>query len=822
MKTTLNKRCSSRFYNSTRLPLRILVCFGIPFLSYTGRAQSLQVIHGLVPPVTAGLQSSAPLQPTQQVNLAISLPLRNHTDLLALIEQRYDPTSTNYQQYLNPEQFADAFGPTTNDYAALITFAQANNLTVTATHPNRTLLDVSGSAADIENAMHVKLLVYQHPTEARTFYAPDADPALDLAVPILNIDGLDNYNLPRPCLSVRRASSPSGHRPDQDPKWLLYMGPDFRTAYAPGTSLTGSGQTVALVEFNGYFIADIEAYEAAANMTDVPVNFVNVNGFQGPGPTNDANAFLENQEVSVDIELAIAMAPGLSRVLVYEAPERLASSPSAILTKIADDDLASQISCSWTWGSAAFTNSITACEQIFQQFAAQGQSFFQASGDTAAYNDAFGGTNAIPYPADSCWVTSVGGTDLNTIDATGSWESETNWNWSSFIGRLDGSSGGISTRFGIPLWQQGISMTANMGSTTMRNIPDVAMVADWVLAFSNNGGNWIPGEPYDITPGAYLGQGTSCSAPLWAGFTALINQKRLALSQPPGGFMNYSLYAAGKTVGSAFHDIVVGGNNWNPGSTTRFPAVSGYDLCTGWGTPNGVATILALSGQIGGIPPGMVDMWEGENNPNSFYGYNDGVAEGESLNYSPGEVGMAFNTAIGYVWVPNGGDLNVGIGSGFTVELWINPASLTSNQPIPSWSGGVTFEICNQTHGAGYGCLFTDIVDTQSVNHYVSSLGNVLTSSVFQHVALTYDQASGYVTLYLNGNPLTTTASGHPTSTYIGSITPQTAHDLYLGWEHLGSGGFLWDGLLDEVSLYNRALAPGEIYLIYRNGRFGK
>jgi len=821
MKITLNKQCPNRFCNSTWLPLRILVCIGVPLFSYTGRAQSLQVIHGLVPPVTAGLQSSGSLAPTQQVNLAISLPLRNHSALLELIDQLYDPASTNYQQYLNPQQFADAFGPTTNDYNALIAFAQANQLTVTDTHPNRALLDVSGSAADIENAMHVKLLVYQHPTEARSFYAPNVDPALDVAVPVLSIDGLDNYNLPRPCLAAMPPSSPSGPSPDQDSTWTIYMGSDFRTAYAPGTSLTGSGQTVALVAFNGYFLADIKAYEDAANITPyVPVNAVMLHGFPGPGPTNDANAFVENEEVSADIELAIAMAPGLSQVLVYEEPQ--GSSPGDILNKIATDNLASQISCSWMIGIGAPTNAITAWEQIFQQFAAQGQSFFQASGDVDAYNDAFLGTNVMPYPVDSCYVTSVGGTDLNTSNTTGAWESETNWNWFPPTGLLIGSGGGISTRFAMPPWQQGISMAANMGSTTMRNTPDVAMVADWVLVFSDNRGNWITHTNYVRYPGDYDVQGTSCAAPLWAGFTALINQERHSLSQPPGGFMNYSLYAAGKKGVGAFHDIVVGANSWTPGSSNRFPAVSGYDLCTGWGTPNGTATFLALSGQIGGIPPGMVDMWEGENSANSFYGYNNGVAEGESLNYSPGEVGMAFNTANGYVWVPNSGDLNVGSGAGFTVELWINPASLTSNQPILSWSGGVTFEICNQTHGGGYGCLFTDIVDTQGGNHYVSSLGNVLTSSVFQHVALTYDKTSGYVTLYRNGNPLPTTAPGNPASTYIGIITPQTAYDLWLGYEHVGSGGFQWDGLLDEVSLYNRALAPGEIYLIYRDGRFGK
>ena len=77
-------------------------------------------------------------------------------------------------------------------------FAKSHGLTVKKTHPNRTLLDVSGSVADIEKAFHIKMRVYQHPVEARTFFAPDMEPTLDLVTPVLAISGLDNYVRPRP------------------------------------------------------------------------------------------------------------------------------------------------------------------------------------------------------------------------------------------------------------------------------------------------------------------------------------------------------------------------------------------------------------------------------------------------------------------------------------------------------------------------------------------------------------------------------------------------------------------------------------------------
>src|SRR5260221_1536912 len=100
--------------------------------------------------------------------------------------------------------------------------------------------------------------VYRHPNEARTFYAPDGEPALDLALPVLFIGGLNTYELPRPMNSgispvnlppnaiPNAGSSPSG----------AYMGYDFRHAYAPGVSVTGVGQTVALLQFDGYYPSD--------------------------------------------------------------------------------------------------------------------------------------------------------------------------------------------------------------------------------------------------------------------------------------------------------------------------------------------------------------------------------------------------------------------------------------------------------------------------------------------------------------------------------------------------------------------------------------
>ena len=239
---------------------------------------------------------------------------------------------------------------------------------MTARHPNRTLLEVSGTVAAVEAALHVKLQVYRHPTEARTFFAPDSEPSLELAVPVLAIDGLDNFALPHP---MELRVTPLDQLPDAGPYATgsgprgYFIGSDFRAAYAPGVSLDGAGQTVGLVSFDGFFPSDVLAYEKLAGLPNVTVTNVLVSGVSGVAGAN-------NREVALDIDMVISMAPGLAKVIVYEGASLFTST---LLNRIATDNLAKQISCSW-----AFVKVVDAArDQAFQQFAAQGQSMFQAS-----------------------------------------------------------------------------------------------------------------------------------------------------------------------------------------------------------------------------------------------------------------------------------------------------------------------------------------------------------------------------------------------------------------------------------------------------------
>jgi hypothetical protein len=546
------------------------------FLAQSGGVAApagLKTLHGHVPEITRRLSPKAPLAADKQLNLAIGLPLGNEDGLSNFLEQVYDTASPSFHRYLTPQQFADQFGPSQAQYDGVVAFAKKNHLTVTAQHGNRLVLDVRGAAADVQKAFHINLQTYQHPTEPRDFYAPDSEPSVDPELPVLDVSGLSNYNLPKPrSIEMPRESSSAASALTGSGPSGTYQGNDFRAAYAPGVALTGAGQTLGLVQFDGFYASDISSYETAAGLPQVALQTVLLDGYNGVPTTGTQSG---NPEVSLDIETAVSMAPGLSKIIVFEAgPNGLQND---ILSAMTAHSEAKQLSCSWGWGGGPSATT----DNLFKQMAAQGQSFFSASGDSDAFpTGAVDDPNQQNAPSSCPNITVVGGTTLTTAGPGGAWVSESVWNRGGGVG----SSGGISSSYALPSWQTGISMSSSGGSTTHRNTPDVACAAENIYVKYGNGTNGAFG-------------GTSCAAPLWAGFTALMNQQAALTGRSPVGFINPGIYQIGKgsAYSSMFHDIVAGNNTWS-GSSSAFYAVSGYDLCTGWGSPGGASLITALAG----------------------------------------------------------------------------------------------------------------------------------------------------------------------------------------------------------------------------------
>ena len=694
------------------------------------------------PEVVAQLQPLRGLQAATRMDLAIGLPLRNRTGLTNFLRQLYDPANPNYHRYLTTEQFTERFGPTEQDYQKVMDFVEGQGLKVTGRHPNRLLLDVSGSARDIERAFQVKMQVYQHPTEARTFFAPDAEPSVEAGVPVLEISGLNNYAAPHPMSLHIRAMDRALHAMPGAGSGSggTYLGNDLRAAYVPNIALDGTGQSVGLFELDGYYANDITSYESLAGLPAVPLTNVLINGFSG-NPDTNAN---EVAEVSLDIEMAIAMAPRLSNVMVYEAStvNLTIAGINDVLNRMATDNQAKQLSSSWSWGAG--TNATG--DQIFLQYAAQGQSFFEASGDSGAY----GRRNPISEPSDDPYITIVGGTTLTTSGPGGSWVSEKVWSW--FPNQADASSGGISTAFRDSELatrrqhdrQQGFHHHAEHS----RCRPDRVITFLLFTTMVQRGTSAAPvARPRSGRP-----------SPPWSTNTAR------PTAQPTVGFINPAVYAIGQGANYAadFHDIT-NGNNTNSTSRTNFIAVAGYDLCTGWGTPNGSNMINALLPGLSPITPTLA--WT---NPTAvIYGAALSASQLNATANVPGT--FAYNPAAGavlhaganvlsVVFTPNDTfDYNSVAGS---ASLVVTPAPLTvtaSNatrvygQANPAFTAGYSGFV----NGDGLGVL-TGSPSLSTTATTASSVAGSPYSIVAANGTLS---ASNYTFLFNNGQLTITPAS---------------------------------------------------------------
>jgi subtilase family serine protease len=525
------------------------------------------------------------------MTVALTLQLRNEAGLQSLLAQIYNPASPNYRRYLTVEQFTEQFGPTVADYSKVEQFLRSYGLTIIRTSPNRLVVDAGGTVAQINAAFHITMQVYQHPTEDRTYYAPNTEPSVEAGIPVQGIAGLNNFEPPRPIgldrlpVGMKVRSNSTGSGPDGS-----FLGSDMRAAYAPGVTLNGAGQAIGLFEFGPYNLSDVQAYFSTINQ---PLNVPIVNELLD-GVNGICGAGCDDGEEVIDMEQSISMAPNLSAVIVYEGTDDV-----DMFNQMATDNIAKQLSCSFGWLPADPSSD----EPIFEEFAAQGQNLFVASGDGGAYygnpTDCQNFSNldgCIFYPADDPDITAAGGTDLTTNGPGGAWQSEIGWN---------GSGGGYSTNgFTIPGYQVPVINATNQGSPTLRNIPDLAAEANTDNYYCANGG-------------CFTGVGgTSLSAPRWAGFLALANQQ---IDGPPIGFLNPTIYTLGQgtNYNSDFHDIT-SGNNFNSGSPNMFTAVTGYDLVTGWGSPNGHSLLNALGPAYTGAnyamsaSPGTINIVQGQ------------------------------------------------------------------------------------------------------------------------------------------------------------------------------------------------------------------
>lgn len=510
-----------------------------------------EVVTGKVPMV-------GHLPANQTMDITFILQQRNPEELQQFLKDVYDPSSPVYRQFLTVDQFTAKYGPSNDDYETVKAYAKANGFKILSTSKNRMNLRVRGTVETIEKALNVKMNVYQHPTEARTFFGPDREPSLDMPVRLWAVGSMDTYSTPKPMVTraTVHAAQPEGVISDATTgscPSASFCGSDMRAAYYGGTALTGAGQYVGLFEFIGTDLVDLTAYYTGAGQTDnVPVTLTSVD----TQSTLCKEPSCDDTEQTLDMTQAMGMAPNLSGLTMWIGTGGLSGQtlddPGILNGMVTANPLQAQLSCSWAWTPADSTTD----NPYFTEMAAQGQNFFAASGDDGNWAHA-----EFVWPADDVYITSVGGTDLETSSAGGPWSSETGWS--------DGGGGITKNGFTIPSWQVTAAAGCAKCSQTLRNGPDVSANANFTFYTCADQTACLANE-YG---------GTSFATPMWAGFLALANEQAVSNGQPVLGFVNPALYAAysSSSYNSDFHDILTGGNTLG--------ATVGYDLTSGIGSP---------------------------------------------------------------------------------------------------------------------------------------------------------------------------------------------------------------------------------------------
>ncbi|WP_369187908.1 protease pro-enzyme activation domain-containing protein [Streptomyces sp. R08] len=483
---------------------------------------------------------------SKRIAVAISLTPRNDKSLDTFIANVSNPRSSSYGRYLTKAQFAARFGRTDAEVKQVKEYLRAQGLTVGKVHSGNLLVDATGTAAQLEKAFGTKLSTWKDAKSGRAFYANETAPTLPTGIAglVSDVTGLNNraqlHHQATDTVAPRNGPG-GGYTPAQ-----------LKGGYNVSSTYTGSGQKIALLEFDGFQQSNITKYDTNYSLGSPTPTVSKVDG--GSGALGDGQV-----EVELDIEVLHAIAPK-ANVTVFEGPNSDAGEVDTYQA-IVDSGIPTT---SISWGaseSQRTTSNINAVDAVFKAGAAEGLGFYAASGDDGS-DDAGNGTTTVDYPASDPYVTGVGGTKL-TVTSSNAFSKEVAWS---------GGGGGKSSVFKIPSWQTAVQKTAGGG---YRQVPDVSAHANpspGVSIYSQ--GTWTS-----------VG-GTSAAAPEWAAFGALYNQQAAASGKANLGFANPALYAA---KGTGFHDITSGSNG-------AYSAATGWDFTSGWGSYNAATLAAKLLG----------------------------------------------------------------------------------------------------------------------------------------------------------------------------------------------------------------------------------
>ena len=622
-----------------------------------------------VPPTTDNVTGS---YSSSKMQIEVAVAPRDEAGLNTMLAALYDKNSPSYHHWLTNGQFDARYGPTPAARAAVAKFLSGSGLSVVPSG-SPYLVRATGSSAQIQRTFHTQLNTFKDPQGTKYFanstpvYLPSS-----LAGSALGVVGLTNTvrnavhskhfrnTMRRPAKASATTSCETGYPTKQQLFAFFDNGTNFPSGYgaAPGCSgLTpsqdnslygapnlgprgkGKGVDIAVFELSAYQHSDIAtwAHQFYGPGYNPPLVDVNVDG----GPLNvqcpagdicppEAEGYAGDIEVVADIETQLAIAPDVSHLIVYNAPNDFTGQTELDeWSAIAKANVADSVSSSWALCENDITAGYAQAENtIFRQMAAQGQSVFGAEGDTGAFSclrsDGHTNVNLLDPPAQP-WVTSVGGTSFENFNpgtnphpryprvgeavwnvqnlCSNAAESPANDNHGGFFwcGATGAAGGGSSQYWGMPSYQKGpgvINSNTTVGNgttqcslakigTPCREAPDISANADEFTPYAEyctgnantpNSvcGTFSAGQP---VPGWFGIGGTSLSSPLVSAIVA----DRDSLHGNRAGNINRALYREYQIAPSLFfHDVTGAGHIAK--NNGLFPAVRGFDLATGIGT----------------------------------------------------------------------------------------------------------------------------------------------------------------------------------------------------------------------------------------------
>ncbi len=569
---------------------------------------------------------------TALLTVTLALRPRDAAGLRSFAQAVSDPHNQFYRHYLTHAQIEQRYGATPSTIDAVAAWVRSQGVTAVTTRT--TDVTFAAPARRMATLFHIQIGTWRLST-GRMIFGPTTAPAVpqSLSGAIMAIIGLDNETLLQPRdgrlettsafaagRQVARGrpevpqTSPAGTEQSRSGQQRTgprlgsgvqggYTPQELRLAYDIAGLFTegtqGQGQTIDLYELDGYQPSTINTYDTQYGISGGSVTpylcVTDTSSVYGCTAGQTMAAGSAEDEVESDIEVIQAIAPRAT-IHVYQSDQNGSDWYSLWTTMLSAGD-ARIVSTSWGFCELDLDQPtldiVQAQDILFQEAVAAGIGIFAASGDSGSTDCApdsgvHATTLAVDNPASDPFVTAVGGTSLYLDSADQGYGSEVVWNSGTFLA----GGGGVSVLFSRPWYQTALAPTQLNGATG-RMLPDVSANADPYTGYSIY--TACGGSPCWTVIG-----GTSLATPLWAAVMALANQVVEAQGGMDLGFTNPTLYSLGEddATSSAFHDVTSGSNDANPSdgsaSSKIYSATVGFDMASGWGSPDVSLLISAL------------------------------------------------------------------------------------------------------------------------------------------------------------------------------------------------------------------------------------